>query len=179
MRLPLSVAILPAILRFSTTLSIPHNSSILQLPTFSPPTPPPPALIIATPSRRGDWPDTPWTYAHYPILTKFEEYGRHISNTTLTRSVIASTIRIQENIIAKGQTPLGRTHSVAFHNGIITLYMVFAPGAAITREEVFVMLDCWRVYVGAFGAREIAQGEMGVARPWRPLAAFAIQFDGV
>jgi len=131
------------------------------------------------PLRRGGWPDTPWTYPHYPILTKFEEYGRHVSNSTLTKSVIASTLRIQEKIIAKGQAPFRRNHSIAFHNGTVTLYMVFGAGSEITREQVFVMLDYWRVYVGAFGARELAHGEMGVAEPWIPGAAFAITFDRV
>jgi hypothetical protein len=176
----LSFATYLAIFRISTALSIPKNTTILHLPTFSSSAPPSPAsLTAANPLPRADWPPTPWTYPDYPILTKFEEYGRHVSNSTLTKSVIASTISIQEELIRKDRPPLRPNHPFAFHSGIVTLYMVFATEAEITRNQVFLMLDHWRVYVGAFGAREIARGEMGVATPWRPAAAFAITFDRV
>lgn len=149
-----------------------QNPSISQSPS-------PSILLPSTPlnlteGNRGGWPTTPWTYRDGPQIVKFEEYGR-LANSTLTKDIIRATLNIQA-YISKGR-PIIKNGPITIRHGAVIFKIMISGRETITREEAFRILDQWRVYVGAFGAKEILLGEIGNAEPWAPAAAFNIVFN--
>ncbi|KAL6720579.1 hypothetical protein ACLMJK_002503 [Lecanora helva] len=152
-------------------LSIPINPSIIQLPSQPGPT----ASLSSIPVH-GFWPPVPWTYRDGTMTDVFSDYGRN-ANSTLSQSILFSTLNM-ETIIIKGPASY-RTRSVAFRDGIVHLYIAFSGKVEVTKEEIFRMLDQWRVYAGAFGPREIAQGVIMERVSGVQAASFTIRFDQV
>lgn len=153
--------------------SLPNNISILQLPT----TPSPASFKATTPNSLLNWPPTPYTFRHGPNAIVFQRYGRQL-NSTLTKELLSATLNIQTTINHGAATFQGHS-SIAMRCGNLAFNMLFSGQTEITKGDVFLMLDYWRVYVGAFGAREIVLGEIDVARPWTAGAASSIDFDRV
>ncbi len=147
----------------SIALSIPSPNPILDPPSHPQVDPPP------------SWPPTPWSYRDGPKTAIFAEYGRQ-ANSTLSQRIQSATLKIEEKLI-KGDASY-RDRSIALRSGVVTLYVIFA-GKEVRREEIFRVVDMWRVYAGAFGAREIVHGDIVDGRPRAVAASFAIRFDGV
>ena len=153
----------------SIALSIPPSPSILQVGASPPSTTTPP---LSPPEAA--WPSVPWSYEDGSKITIFSEYGRDAS-PALSQSIQFATLDI-ENMIIKGPASY-KARSVAFREGIVTMYMLFSGKVEVSKEEIFRTLDIWRVHAGAFGAREIAEGKIVAAQAPIQVAAFTIRFD--
>ena len=158
----ISVLCFLSILGFSIAISVPRPSSILQ-----PPSPP----ISGT----NSWPATPWTYVYGDKVDIFTEYGRSSNSTADDKRIIFATLKLEEKIIKGDDTYQNQVITVV--SDVVTLRMTFSGTTAITKEEIFVMVDQWRVYCGTFGAREMAQGQIVIRKPWSVAAIFSIKFN--
>ena len=177
MRSPFIASLAVCSVIIAIALSMPyhpdHQPSMIGLPSSSVLLPAS-TLNLTNFREQPGWPQTPWTYRDGPQIVRFEEYGR-LANSTSTKDVIRATLDI-ELMISKGAAFI-RDGSHSYRHGGVIFKIMISGREFITMEEAFRILDYWRVYSGAFGAKEILLGEIGNAKPWVPAAAFNIVFD--
>lgn len=169
----LSLLLICSLVGPSTTLSVPYNSTILQLPSHLPPAS---STDIAS-STADEWPPPPYTINNGSLAIVFQRYGRNASPEL--RFEICKAIEDLGEYF--GHKKRSFKHEIHQDGGIVDFHMGFTSKTPVTGENVQQALQVMHnIYSDEdWDLTEVTSAQLVVTQGWVQAGAFQILFTEV
>lgn len=121
-------------------LFLPHNVSILRLPSMSVATKP----VIPVTNLLGDWPPVPWTFTQEAYEIRFDQNGRKEDELDNSRrpEIVAGIKGVREYFLHRSIWT--KSKPIYLDAGIINFSIGFTGRQSWTGHGVLLLLHPWR-----------------------------------